>query len=189
MAELTKTGDHALGLFNGIETAGRPDNHCRRGNDADNTPAHRSTRPLRYCRRPVRPCRRRARQVFYLTCGRYHPDPAALLATAFIAISLRVAASLLLPTGRGPVRYYRADSTPCICSIFVFDIPTGVNIFRQAARLNHIVNKRWLLLTEAPPVNDRHAHLQTHAAVILHPLFFYRLKLIETASQSPFFRR
>ncbi len=48
MAELTKTGDHAaLGLFNGIETAGRPDNHCRRGNDADNTPAHRSARPLR----------------------------------------------------------------------------------------------------------------------------------------------
>jgi hypothetical protein len=62
----------------------------------------------------------------------------------------------------------------------LFDIPTGVNIFRQAARSNHVVNQRWLLFTEATPVNDRHAHLQTHAAVILQPLFFYRLKLIET---------
>ena len=44
------------------------------------------------------------------------------------------------------------------------------------------------MFTEATPVNDRHAHLQTNATVILHPLFLYRLKLIEPASQPTFLR-
>ncbi|MEN1688707.1 hypothetical protein AAIH59_33025, partial [Pseudomonas aeruginosa] len=31
--------------------------------------------------------------------------------------------------------------------------------------------------------------MQTYAAVLLHPLFFYCLKLIKTTSQTPFLRR
>gem|GEM_PF-2017875 len=56
-------------------------------------------------------------------------------------------------------------------------------------RLNNIVNQSWFLFTETTPVNDGHTHVHPHTAVFLHPLFFYCLKLVKPAPQSPCFRR
>ncbi len=36
-----------------------------------------------------------------------------------VRVEMNVQYLCCFPTGRGLVRYYRADSTPCLCSIFV----------------------------------------------------------------------
>ena len=73
------------------------------------------------CHRQIRCLYRRPdHRAFCSVCGRYHLNQVALdrdrLCFHFPQSCRQVCC---FPTGRGLVRYYRADSTPCLCSIFV----------------------------------------------------------------------
>ena len=197
MAELAQTGHHAtFGFFNGVEPGCSPDNNDRCGNDTHNTPA-RLTAWARRTRITAAGAFTTAQATKFFTQFTENIIQIRwpLIATAFVSISLRVAAWFAASPRVAVLSVVTGLIPRHVCAPYLFAVytrplagtPKGEK--SSGCRSNDVLFECRFLFTESTPVNDRHTHLHTYAAIVFHPLFFYCLKLVKPTSQTPFLRR